>query len=59
MMKDRTIVVDLNEHLLNGFINEGLVHYKPGTPRYDELLRHIGGLKVGQSKMVPPWGPPE
>lgn len=58
MLADGTIVVNLNEHLLNGTVNEGLIRYKPGSRGYVETLRHVGGLKLGQTKSVPPWGPP-
>ena len=29
--------------------------YKPGDPNYARILSHLGGLKPGQHKPVPPW----
>jgi hypothetical protein len=28
---------------------------KPGTERYENVIKHVGGLKPGESKLVPPW----
>jgi hypothetical protein len=27
----------------------------PSDPRYQEVLKHLGGLKPGDDKLVPPW----
>jgi hypothetical protein len=34
---------------------EGVTEYKLDSPYYQEVLRHIGGLRSGESKDVPPW----
>ena len=34
---------------------DAIIIYKVGDPRYDEVLRHLGGLKPGQTKPVPSW----
>jgi len=34
---------------------DAIITYKTGDPRYDEVLRHLGGLKPGQIKPVPSW----
>jgi hypothetical protein len=34
---------------------DAVITYKVGHPRYEEVLRHLGGLKPGQVKPVPPW----
>ena len=36
-------------------IGESLVRYKRGDPHYEEVKRHLGGLRVGEHKSVPPW----
>ena len=38
-----------------GPIAEGTFVYAPGDPRYEETLKHLGGLAPGESKPVPPW----
>lgn len=34
---------------------DAVIIYKVGDPRYEEILRHIGGLRPGQIKPVPSW----
>lgn len=56
MLKDRTIVL----HLIYWFPGGGHttptnIEYKPGHPEYKEVLRHLGGMKPGESKGVKPW----
>jgi hypothetical protein len=55
MMPDGTITLRLRAEGEGGKIGEGQVTYRPGTARYDEVLRHLGGLKPGETKPVPPW----
>jgi hypothetical protein len=38
-----------------GMTGEGTLVYKRGDARYDDVLRHIGGIKPGETKPVPPW----
>jgi hypothetical protein len=32
-----------------------MVKYPPGDPDYDKVLKHLGGLKPGDDKPVPPF----
>jgi hypothetical protein len=32
--------------------------YRPGEPRYDEVLRHIGAIRPGEIKPVRAWPSP-
>ena len=57
MANDRTITLQLRSDSPDGSVAEGLFTYKPGDPGYDDVLRHIGGLKPGEEKPVPPWPP--
>jgi hypothetical protein len=41
-----------------GGFAEGVLEYKPDSPDYQEVLRHIGGLQPGETKAVPPWPDP-
>lgn len=40
-----------------GPTGDALLSYPKGHPRYDALLKHLGGLAPGQTKDVPPWDP--
>jgi hypothetical protein len=55
MLPDGTISIELHLSLPGGGVAEGVKDYKPGDPYYDDVLRHIGGLKVGEHKLVRPW----
>ncbi|QIF03432.1 hypothetical protein G5S37_18500 [Roseimicrobium sp. ORNL1] len=39
----------------SGIKGDALIKYAPGDPHYDEVLKHLGGLKKGETKPVPPW----
>ena len=32
-----------------------LTKYAKGDPKREKILEHIGGLAVGEEKLVPPW----
>ncbi len=49
MSADGTIVMDM-------FSPHARLTYTKGDARYTEVLQHVGGLKPGESKAVPPWG---
>ncbi|MBZ5542648.1 MAG: WG repeat-containing protein [Acidobacteriia bacterium] len=55
MEADGTIVLQLRAEGPNGQIGNGLLRYPPTHPRYQEVLRHLGGLKKGEVKAVRPW----
>ncbi len=56
MRADGTIVLMLRATDETGrMIGDGLLEYPPGHPQYREVLQHLGGLKPGESKFVPPW----
>ena len=56
MMADETIVLTLSSaDPRTGMHASGQYGYVPGDPHYDEVLRHLGGLRPGQHKPVPPW----
>jgi len=54
MTEDGTITLRLRS-LPPGPIAEGTLRYAPGDPRYDEIVRHLGGIRPGETKPVPPW----
>ncbi len=55
MKADRTIVLYLRAESADGAVGHGTITYAPDDPRYEGLLRHIGGLEPGQKKPVRPW----
>ena len=60
MEADGTIVLQLRATAPGGLIGDGLVRYPPGDKDYDAVLKHLGGLRPGETKPVPPWPePPE
>ena len=54
MAADGTIALHLRS-LPPGPIAEGLVSYAPSDPKYQETLKHLGGLKPGETKLVAPF----
>lgn len=36
-------------------IGDAQFRYKPGSPGYADVLRHLGGLRPGETKPVLPW----
>jgi hypothetical protein len=55
MTPDGTITLRLRAEGAGGMVGEGNLTYKRGNPQYEEVLHHIGGLKLGETKPVPPW----
>jgi hypothetical protein len=56
MEKDGTIVLQLRAELDGGAnLGEGYFRYPPTDAEYQKILKHVGGLKPGESKDVLPW----
>lgn len=56
MLNDRTIVLSLIYWFPGaGHTTPAEFTYKPGHPKYKAILRHLGGMKPGESKGVKPW----
>jgi hypothetical protein len=55
MTPDGTISLQLRAEGAGGTVGDGVLTYKRGNPQYSEVLHHLGGLKAGQTKPVPPW----
>ena len=54
MAEDRVITLRLRAED-HGMVGEGSLTYRPGDAQYEDVIRHLGGLKPGESKPVPPW----
>ena len=55
MLQDGSIVLDLGLEEEDGTVGDGRLVYAPTDEHYEEVLAHLGGLEIGESKSVPPW----
>ena len=55
MDPDGTILLQLRAEGPDGVLGDALIRYPPSHKDYKDVLTHLGGLKPGQSKPVPPW----
>ena len=58
MQDDGTIVVRLRR-TADGIHVSGAMSYPVDSPHYKEILNHLGGMKPGETKLVPAWDDPE
>lgn len=54
MKEDGTIVLDLRAEGPD-IIGDAQFTYGPEHAEYQNVLAHLGGLKPGEHKAVPPW----
>jgi hypothetical protein len=54
MDPDGTIVLMLRA-TAPGITGDARITYPPSHAEYQNVLKHLGGLKPGESKSVPPW----
>ena len=57
MTEDGTIIVNLRR-TTTGMDVSGMVKYAVDNPHYKEVLDHLGGMKPGETKLVPAWDDP-
>lgn len=55
MKEDGTIILRLRAETDDGAVGETLLTYSPTDKDYEAILQHLGGLKPGENKPVPPW----
>lgn len=55
MKPDGTLELRLVATHTDGSTGEGFFTYPPDHAEYKEVLDHLGGMKPGESKPVPPW----
>ncbi len=55
MQSDRVILLQLRAEGEGGMVGDALLTYAPDHPQYQKILTHVGGLRPGESKPVPPW----
>lgn len=54
MKEDGTIVLNLRAEG-PGILGDAQFVYPPSHPEYEKIRSHLGGLKPGEQKQVPPW----
>jgi hypothetical protein len=54
MKEDGTLILTLRAEG-PGMIGDGQFIYPPTHKQYKQVLEHLGGLRPGESKPVPPW----
>jgi hypothetical protein len=52
---DGTIVLTLRAEGSQGAVGDGQLVYAPSNKDYAAIVQHIGGIKPGEIKPVPPW----
>jgi hypothetical protein len=55
MSDDGTLILDLRAEGAGGRVGWGRLIYPPDHAQYAEILRHVGTIKPGDRKLVPPW----
>lgn len=55
MTDDETLVLDLRAEGPGGERGDARFVYSKDDPDYAAVLTHLGGLRPGESKDVPPW----
>lgn len=55
MKADGTLVLTLRATGDDGTLGDAQLTYAPTHERYAAVLEHLGGMKPGESKQVPPW----
>jgi hypothetical protein len=55
MEPNGTIVLRFRAEGPGGMRGDGLLRYPPDHPQYRSVLDHLGGMRPGENKPVPPW----
>jgi hypothetical protein len=55
MAQDGTITLDLRAQGPGGAVGDTRVVYPPADKNYEMVLKHLGGMKPGEVKPVPPF----
>ena len=59
MKPDGTILLQLRAEGENGTIGDSLLVVSPNDPKHQGIVSHLGGIKPGEEKPVPPFPEPE
>jgi hypothetical protein len=55
MTEDGTLVLDLVAEGPGGLRGIARILRPPSHPRYAAWIEHLGGIRPGEEKLVPPW----
>ena len=55
MTEDGTLEMSLRAVAADGTIGEAMLVIAPADPRYASMVKHLGGIKPGEGKSVPPF----
>lgn len=55
MERNRTIIVRLSAQTPDGAIAEANLEYKRRSPKYESVLRYLGGMTPGEARPVYEW----
>lgn len=55
MREDGTLEMSLRAVAADGTIGEAMLVVAPGDARYPSMVKHLGGIKPGEGKPVPPF----
>jgi hypothetical protein len=58
MAKDGTLRLMLRAETADGMIGEMTMVVPPGDPRYAGYVAHLGGMRPGDAKPIPPFPEP-
>lgn len=55
MRPDGTLELLLRATDGGGLVGDARLVYPPAHPKYGEILKHLGEMKPGDTRPVPPW----
>jgi hypothetical protein len=55
MADDGTLHLLLRAEDPGGAVGDATFKYAPGDDHYQEMVDHLGGIRPGEQKPVPPW----
>src|ERR1700687_1135209 len=54
MLENGTILIGIRGPAVDGPL-QAVLMIEPGDTNYQQIIDHVGGLKPGQTKSIPPW----
>ena len=54
MLENGTILIGIRGPAVDGPL-QAVLMIEPGDTNYQQIIDHVGGLKPGETKSIPPW----
>jgi hypothetical protein len=54
MLENGTILIGVRGPAVDGPL-QAVLMIEPGDTNYQQIIDHVGGLKPGETKSIPPW----